>query len=237
MHQEMYSFTWHSYSDHLRSMMKELMMNEEYADVTLVTEDKKQIKANINVLSACSSVFKDIFKEKNSNQIMYLRGIQFPEMESILRFIYLGEVTLYGERMKEFLAVAKLLEIKELCNTGPEMKDEPDDYLPQDDQDTSPELAEEQTGTSENIEMQERQSDVVEVNGKYDCDKCQKTCSSRAKLNYHKRSVHKGIKYACNQCDQHFKQKCSLTLHIQSKYEGISMHVISVTCNLHGPYI
>ena len=58
MHQEKYSLTWHTYSDHLRSMMKELMMNEEFADVTLVTEDKKQIKAHINILSACSPVFK-----------------------------------------------------------------------------------------------------------------------------------------------------------------------------------
>ena len=58
MHQEKYSLTWHTYSDHLRSMMKELMMNEDFSDVTLVTEDKKHIKANINILSACSPVFK-----------------------------------------------------------------------------------------------------------------------------------------------------------------------------------
>ena len=51
MHQEKYNLAWHSYSDHLKSMMKELMMNEDFADVTLVTEDKKQIKANINILS------------------------------------------------------------------------------------------------------------------------------------------------------------------------------------------
>ena len=107
MNQEKYNLTWHSYSDHLKSMMKELMMNEDFSDVTLVTEDKKQIKANINILSACSPVFKDILKkEKNSNQIMYLRGIQFPEMESIMQFIYLGEATFYEERMDEFLAVA-----------------------------------------------------------------------------------------------------------------------------------
>ena len=47
--------------------MKELMINEDFSDVTLVTEDKIQIKANINILSACSPVFKDILKkDKNS---------------------------------------------------------------------------------------------------------------------------------------------------------------------------
>ena len=56
MHQEKYSLTWHTYSDHLRSMMKELMNDEDFANVTLVTEDKKQIKANINILRVCSPV-------------------------------------------------------------------------------------------------------------------------------------------------------------------------------------
>ena len=82
MHQEKYNLTWHSHSDHLKSMMKDLMMNEEFSDVTLVTEDKKQIMAHINILSACSPVFKDILKkDKNSNPILYLRGIQYSELK------------------------------------------------------------------------------------------------------------------------------------------------------------
>ena len=60
MHQEKYSIKWHTYSDHLKTMMKELMMNEDFNDVTFVTEDKKQIRANVNILSACSPVSKDI---------------------------------------------------------------------------------------------------------------------------------------------------------------------------------
>ena len=48
MLQEKFSLKWHTYSDHLKSMMKELMMNEDFADVTLVTEDKRHIKANVN---------------------------------------------------------------------------------------------------------------------------------------------------------------------------------------------
>ena len=87
--------------------MKELMMNEDFSDVTLVTEDKRQIKANINILSACSPIFKDI----KSTTMMYLRGIQYSEMESIMQHIYLGEATFYEERMDEFFAVAKSLEI------------------------------------------------------------------------------------------------------------------------------
>ena len=99
MYSEKYSLKWQNYSDHLKLMMKELMMNEDFSDVTLVTEDKKQIKANINILRACSPVFKDILKkEKNSSPIVYLRGIQYPELEAIIQFIYLGAATFYKEK-------------------------------------------------------------------------------------------------------------------------------------------
>ena len=74
MHQEKYSVAWNTYSDHLKSMMKELMMNEDFSDVTLVTEDKKEIKANIHVLRTLSpELLKDILKkEKNLNSIIYV---------------------------------------------------------------------------------------------------------------------------------------------------------------------
>ena len=135
MNQGKYSVTWHTYSDHLKTMMKELMMNEDFSDVTLVTEDKKQIHANINILSACSPLFKDILKkEKNCSSIVYLRDIQFSEMESIMQYIYLGEATISEDRMREFLAVGRLLEIKEMCNAKPEpnTNNEPYDVIPSD---------------------------------------------------------------------------------------------------------
>ena len=118
MNSDKYSLTWQTYSDHIRTMMTELMMNEDYADVTLVTEDKKQIKAHMNILSACSPVFKDIMpKVRSLNAIIYLKGIHFSEIEAIMQFIYLGEATFYEERINEVLTVAKSLEIKTLYNS------------------------------------------------------------------------------------------------------------------------
>ena len=184
-------------------MMKELMMNEDFSDVTLVTEDKKQIKANINILSACSPVFKDILKkEKNSNHIMYLRGIQFPEMESIVQFIYLGEATFNEERMDEFLAVAKMLEIEELCNADLETSDEPDDeHLISDPVTLTP------------IVKIEEQTDQIFNQGRKG--------RRRDKSTKHKRSFHKGVKYACDQCDYYAIKQSHLTAHIQSKHDGV----------------
>ena len=43
-----------------------------------------------------------------------------------MQLIYLGEVTFPEERMDEFIAVAKSLEIKELCSAETKTNDNPD---------------------------------------------------------------------------------------------------------------
>ena len=63
--------------------------------------------------------FKNMMKDlKNLNRIVYLKGIYFSEIESIVQFIYLGEATVNRERMDEFLAVANSLEIDRLWWVG-----------------------------------------------------------------------------------------------------------------------
>merc|ERR1712029_519328 len=115
MSQEKFDLTWQTYTDHLREMLNDMMTSNELTDVTLISEDRKKFKAHKVVLSACSSVFKSIISDNFlSSPIIYLRGIQSFEIESILQFIYLGEATFYQERMNEFINVARSLEIKEI---------------------------------------------------------------------------------------------------------------------------
>ena len=114
---------WHTYSEHLREMLKDMIQNEKLTDVTLVCDDKRQLKAHKFILSACSAVFKKIINDiPQQDSVIYLRGIQHQEMESILEFMYLGKATFYESRMEEFLKVANDLEIKEISN-GVEIQD------------------------------------------------------------------------------------------------------------------
>merc|ERR1712098_961417 len=86
-------------------------------------EDKKQFNVHKVVLSACSQVFKSIISDTNTaNQVIYFRGIHSYEMESILRFFYHGQTTFYQNRIEEFLNVAKILEIKEICRDSMEVE-------------------------------------------------------------------------------------------------------------------
>ena len=232
MHQEKYSLEWKSYSEHLKSMMKEMMMNEDFSDVTLVTDDKKYILANINILSICSPFFKETLKKEfNSRNVMYLRGIYFSELESIIQFIYLGETTFDEERMHEFLAVGKLLEIKGLCTTEDymavsletETKNEhtEDEDPPTNDLEISPDKMNEQTPSKKS---QYEKKEIIEKESEssvYQCEQCQKTFSSKYGLYGHGRSVHEGVKYACDQCGYLATKQNHLTRHIQSRHEGV----------------
>ena len=227
-HIEKYNLTWDLYSDHLKIMMKELMMNEDFSDVTLVTEDRKHIKANIHILSSCSPFFKDILKkEKNSSAMMYLRGIQSSEMESIMQFIYLGEATFYEERMDELLAVARLLEIKELSNAAPENDDLDleslqSDPLEETEMMKNPGIFKQRTEQ----EPQDKEECVVSLNRmdegvKYSCNKCDYQANSQYQLTRHIQSKHEGVKYSCDKCDFQANRQENLKRHIQSIHEGI----------------
>ena len=205
--------------------MKELMMNKDLYDVTLVTEDKKHLKANANILSLCSPVFKDIFKkDMNSSPIVFLRGVQHSEMESLMQYIYLGEAKFDVERMDEFFAVAKSLEIKELCNAKTESIDEIIDENASCDPATLTENFEEQMVKSDQIKMQapqERQKSVQSKNegGKYACDLCDYEALHPSNLVIHIQSKHEGVKYTCDQCDYQATQQRNLTRQIKSKHE------------------
>ena len=109
--QETFNLSWQSYTNHLRSMLEEMKSESELTDVTLVSDDMKQIRAHKAILSASSPVFKTIIGSLPSNSMIYLRGIQNQELQSILEFLYLGKSSLEKARINEFLKVASDLQI------------------------------------------------------------------------------------------------------------------------------
>ena len=60
MSEKKFDVYWNSYTDHLREMLQQMRSSEELTDVTLICDDKKQIKAHKNILGASSSKFKTI---------------------------------------------------------------------------------------------------------------------------------------------------------------------------------
>ena len=91
-------------------MINKMMISSQFTDVTLVTDDKQLIRAHRNILSACSPVFKNNLNLDSSiaNPVIYLRGIQNSEMESIRQLIYQGKTSFNEERLSELLSFQEL---------------------------------------------------------------------------------------------------------------------------------
>ena len=88
---ETYSLSWNAFKDHLQLILREMYEEEKNSDLTLISDDHTQFKAHKFVISAGSSVLKRIL-ESNVTQhpVIYLRGIESHEIDSILQFVYLG---------------------------------------------------------------------------------------------------------------------------------------------------
>ena len=106
-----------NFQTHLSQSYRELFKESTFTDVTLVSDDQIQIPAHKIILAAASPVLRNFFL-RNSNPekpLIYLRGLTDNILESLLKYIYLGEVQINYESIKEFMTAAKDLKIRELC--------------------------------------------------------------------------------------------------------------------------
>ena len=246
---EQYNLSWHTYSEHHREMMQNMMICDDFKDVTLISDDKKSIKAHRNILSVCSPVFKKIFQmEINNHPVIYLRGIKYSEIKSILQFIYLGETKAYKDSLNDLLLIAKNFEIEEFSKNVEVGKLQ---YY-QADHSQNYELQFESTTESiESAELKEKFDDSDEIQSSF---KGESSIKSKGSMNFeleatnqgnhpkHVESIqedveiqatttmeltsqiqskHPDVKYACNQCDYKAKQQSNLKTHIESKHNGV----------------
>ena len=220
---EKYTLNWQTFSEHLQLMFKDLYQDGRYTDITLVSDDQTQFKAHKIVLRACSPVFKKIIDNNPSQHpLIYLRGIQSYEMESILQFMYLGEGKLYHERMREFIKVAQDLEVKEISD-GVELPSEEAEKITEEnthEEDIGEELVDATPIQAEKTTFQQRRPRTKISNDKKStqCPECGAQFTQRYAMLKHYRSKHEGGKYPCNQCDYQATQRGDLKSHISAKH-------------------
>lgn len=119
---ENFCLRWNDFEANVSSAFRELRAESDFFDVTLVCDDSgsRTLQAHRVILSACSPFFKQMLRTTavaspgHPNPLVYLRGVRFHELESILDFIYHGEVNVAQEDLKTFLGVAEDLQIKGL---------------------------------------------------------------------------------------------------------------------------
>lgn len=114
---------WNDFAENVSGAFKDLRAESDFFDVTLACSDSgaRTLQAHKVILSACSNFFKTTFRQqmnanKHPNPYIYLRGVTYNDLASILDFIYNGEVNVAQEDLNSFLAVAEELQIKGLTN-------------------------------------------------------------------------------------------------------------------------
>jgi len=118
---DQFCLKWNNYQLSLTSAFKHLLEEEDFVDVTLSAEGQN-LKAHKVVLSACSSYFRDLLRGISlwQHPVLVLKDVPFLELQSILEFVYLGEVNVEQDRLQSFLKTAELLRIKGLTDGLPD---------------------------------------------------------------------------------------------------------------------
>jgi len=73
------------------------------------------MQAHKVILSACSPFFRNILRRnQHQHPLLYLKGVKYTDLQSVLNFMYHGEVNVAQEDLNSFLAVAEDLRVKGL---------------------------------------------------------------------------------------------------------------------------
>ena len=105
---------------HTSATFQHLHTEADFSDVTLVCEDYKQLQAHRLILASGSGFFKNLFQNLKQVPVIYLR-LKLTDLQELLRFIYLGYCEVEQVRVKDFLDLARELEVTGL---SPEMEGE-----------------------------------------------------------------------------------------------------------------
>ncbi|KAJ8964823.1 hypothetical protein NQ314_004631 [Rhamnusium bicolor] len=117
-----FAVNWNNHMNHVKKAFDNLLNNSELTDVTLYAEGKK-VGAHKMLLSACSSYFRNLFREfPQDHPIVVLKGVSYSVLADILKFIYNGEVSVDSDVFDSFLQTAEFLQISGLTDGGKKAK-------------------------------------------------------------------------------------------------------------------
>ena len=111
---QQFSLKWTNYTNHITNAFDSLRSKEDFCDVTLCVEGRK-IRAHKVLLSACSTYFKEIFKENPcQHPVIIFKNVKYDDLLSIVVYMYQGEVNIEQEALPTFLHTAEMLSIQGL---------------------------------------------------------------------------------------------------------------------------
>ena len=117
---EKFCLRWNDFETNISAAFRELREDKDFFDVTIACDDD-QLQAHKVILSACSPFFRTILRRnKHEHPLLYLKGVKYADLVSVLNFMYHGEVNVAQEELNSFLAVAEDLKVKGLTQNNSE---------------------------------------------------------------------------------------------------------------------
>merc|ERR1712106_785779 len=119
---EKFCLRWNDFESNISGAFRELREDKDFFDVTLACDDD-QLQAHKLILSACSPFFRSILRRnRHEHPLLYLKGVKYADLVSVLNFMYHGEVNVAQEELNSFLGVAEDLKVKGLTQTTSDSK-------------------------------------------------------------------------------------------------------------------
>ena len=231
-----------NFEQDLASNLKSLRREEDYYDVTLMTEDLQHFKAHKLILGSVSQFFKNTFKHiSHPNPLIYLNDVSSKILNNILDYVYEGVVEVCEEDIEKFLDFAFKLKIHGLIpnenslqqqkgvNTSKTFHETKSEHVKKkpsveninSDQKPKVDVKQEQREYGlvalpgqKNESLNESLAELMSYEeGGWSCKACGKVFTIKHNLKRHAEIHVEGIQYECKQCHKVMSNKTAYHNH------------------------
>ena len=205
---------WNDFKENITSSFRNLREDNDFTDVTLVCDEDKQIKAHKVLLSSSSLLLRRILlNNPHQHPLIYLKGIEDRILQSILQFMYLGQIEIAHEDLQQFIDTAKDLEVNGLIDVEygnlDSKNDKPANEITEQKSKEDFQTIEFKNDFSENLVLiSELTNELNSQNQgenepkRHNCDKCEDNFPGKRDLKKHIRTVHEGLTYPLSNADR-----------------------------------
>ena len=237
-----FSLKWQEFQLNVTKSFRDLRNENNFYDVTLVSDDQKQVSAHKVVLSASSEYFSNILNQNtHSHPLLCLDGVSSTDLNNMLDYVYLGEVQMFQDDLNRFIKVARKFRLEGLLQSNQneetffqnpnkiyeEKMIHREDNVPMFNTDTEAEdgrytgpkvekiIIDDGSDLSNPEELKKKieQMYTKGLDGLFRCTVCGKTSRYRHHMKEHVGCHIEGLSYTCNICGKISKSSGSSRMH------------------------
>ena len=113
------NFEFRDFASFVMGVFEEIFESNCFNDIELMGDDNVPVKAHKAILGSFSSTLRKHLSSQQLIQNVKVSGVNHQDLQSLLHFVYLGEVNVAQENLEKFLAIAKFLGIEQLQDQCP----------------------------------------------------------------------------------------------------------------------